>query len=133
MDQGTLVSEMIDDGKLLLVRFAEEGVPVTAAFWLKESDGGGWYLYLVTPLVPADGGTLAAYRRVGEVVRKMPQPFWVDGFAIKVIGEHEPIAKDALAILRQAGGARSMRWNGASLGRRSIEGAYFYPLPVAAS
>jgi hypothetical protein len=127
MAQDTLVSEEIEDGKCLLEWFAQEGIPVSAAFWLKESDSGWWYLYLVTPLVTADGRTLAAYRRVGEVLRRRQQPTWVSGMEIKVVGEQEPLALDALALLRQAE-ARPVRWNGGVLGQRRFDGAYFYPV-----
>ncbi len=133
MDQGALVNEMIDDGKRFLARLAENGIPVTAAFWLKEYDSGLWYLYLVTPLVPADGGTMAAYRRVGEVLRTLPQPRWVNDLEIKVGGEQEPIAKDALAVLRRANGSWPMRWSGSVLGGVEVDWVYFYPLPVAKS
>jgi hypothetical protein len=74
MDQGAWVSEQINDGKGFLERLAEEGVPVTAAAWVKESENGRWYLYLATPLVPEDGGKRPAYRRINTVFRQMPQP-----------------------------------------------------------
>ena len=56
MAQETLVGMQFKEGRRLLDRLAREGVPVTAAAWVKESESGDWYLYLATPLVAEDGG-----------------------------------------------------------------------------
>src|SRR5271166_5756205 len=84
MDQGTLVDPQVQDGRRLLERLSAQGIPVAAAAWVKESEGGPWYLYIVTPLVPEDGGKLPVYRRLIPVIRQMPQPFWVDPMDFKV-------------------------------------------------
>ena len=55
MDQATLVDMQIEDGRRLVERLVGAGVPVTVAAWVKESESGWWYLYLVTPLVVGDG------------------------------------------------------------------------------
>ena len=135
MDQGTLVEMQINDGQLLLDRLAEEGIPVAAAFWVKEAESGQWFLYLVTPLVGEDGATRPAYRRVNAVIRGMPAPFWIHPLEVKVIAPTDPAAQDVLAVLRRGPGPRAspIRWGGTTLGDVSIDGAYFYPLPAGAS
>ncbi len=100
MDQGTLVGDQITEGQKVIGRLVENGVPVTAACWMKESDGGIWFLYLVTPLVGEDGGTRPAYRRINDVIRALPQPLGIDPFHIKAVGPSEPAARIAVDQLR---------------------------------
>jgi hypothetical protein len=135
MDQGTLVEMQIEDGRKLIDRLTEEGVPVTAAFWAKESESGQWFLYLATPLVGEDGATKPAYRRMNAVFRRMPAPFWIDPLEVKLIGTADPITQDVLAVHERAGKSRvwPVRWGGTRLGDLSVDGAYFYPLPAGTS
>jgi len=135
MVQGTLLEMLIDDGKRLIGRLTEVGVPVKAGFWAKESESGQWFLYLVTPLVGEDGATRRAYRRVNAVIRQLPAPSWIDPMEIKVIGVTDPIAKDLFAVHQGTGGVRNhlIRWGDKRLGNLSIEDAYLYPLPAGAS
>ncbi len=131
MDQGTLVDLQIADGRRLLERLSGEGVPITAAAWLKESEGGPWYFYIVTPLVTEDGGKLPAYRRVGPVVRRMPQPFWVDPMEFKVVAPDSAVGKAIRDIASRRPGPVPTPYGSVRLGNLSIDGAYIYP-PVAA-
>src|SRR5262245_39407751 len=84
MDQGTLVEMQIDNGNRLLDQLVEEGVPVAAAAWLKESDDGQWFLYIATPLVDEGGATKEAYRHVNLVIRRLPEPPRVHPLEIKL-------------------------------------------------
>jgi hypothetical protein len=56
MGDATLVDMQLKEGQRLIDRLAQEGIAVTAAAWLKESESGDWYLYLATPLVSEGGG-----------------------------------------------------------------------------
>jgi hypothetical protein len=131
MAQGTLVEMQIKDGQRLIDRLADEGIPVSAAAWVKESEGGYWYLYLVTPLVPKEGGRKAAYGRVGPVIRAMQKEGgWIDPDEVKVISPHDPIAKD---IVAQQHGRRlgvPIRYQGSRLGELAVDEAYIYPSGV---
>lgn len=131
MDQGTLVSMQVEDGQRLLVSLIGEGVPVTAAAWVKESESGVWFLYLVTPLVGEDGGTLTAYRRVNAVIRELPQPVGIDPLEIKVVGPDSPAGKAFRDLQQRARGLTLLRHAGPRLGDLGIEGAYVYP-PISA-
>ena len=51
MAQASLVEMQIIEGQTLIDRLTHEGIGVTAAAWVKESESGDWYLYLATPLV----------------------------------------------------------------------------------
>ena len=132
MDPDTLVTNQLDDGQKLIDKLLTGGFEVTAALWLKASFNGKWSFYVVSPIVDAEGITLA-YRRLNPLVRAMPEPFWIDPFAIKLIGPSHPIARDVLNIPVRVPGSRvcPIRWGGILLGDLGIEGAYLYPIPVS--
>lgn len=120
-----------DDGKRLLERLIAEGIAVTAACWLKESEGGQWFLYIATPLVSEDGAKRKAYRRVRPVIQQMPQPFWIDPFEIKVISPNSPIARAVQDLHRRYPVKSVIPFGAGQFGGMSIEGAYVYPpIPV---
>lgn len=131
MDTDTLVENLIDDGLKLVEELPGHGFDLTAAFWLQASENGKWYFYIVSPLVDAEG-LAKAYRQLHPIVRRMPQPFWIDPLEIKLIGPNNPIAQDVLGVHRRATGpvVRPLRWGGKKLGNVSVEGAYLYPLPA---
>jgi hypothetical protein len=129
MDTDTLVENLIDDGRKLVDELPQRGFDVTAAFWLKPSEDGKWYFYIVSPMVDAEG-ILKAYGLLHPPVRAMPQPFSIDPLKIKLIGPTNPIARDVLTILGRVSGphASPIPWGGIELGSMSIEGAYLYPV-----
>jgi hypothetical protein len=125
MDTETLVENLIVDGQKLVEELPLRGFEVAAAFWLKASEDGKWYFYVVSPAVDAEG-IAKAYRRLHPLVRALPQPFFIDPLEIKLIGPSNPIARDVMANQ----GARRVRWTGKWLGNISIEEAYLYPVPA---
>lgn len=128
MAQGALVEMQIKEGQTLLDRLAHEGVEVTAAAWVKESDSGDWYLYLATPLVGEDTSTAPAYRRVNAVLRKMEaEGFRMDPSDKKVIGPHDPMAKDMITRRKARPGGPPTPFRGFRLGELYVEEAYIYP------
>jgi hypothetical protein len=130
MAQATLVEMQIKEGQILIERLALEGIAVTAAGWVKESDSGDWYLYLTTPLVGEDGATRSAYRRVNAVIRKMEEEgFRMDPFEKKVIGPHDSIARDMVANRAARPGGPPTPFRGNHLGELAVEEAYIYPPP----
>ena len=133
MDTETLVDHQIKDGQRLVDELQQRGLfEVTAAFWLKASDDGNWFFYIVSPIVDSEGIT-KAYRRLHPLVRAMPDPFWIDPLEIKLIGPSNVIAGDVMDIHGRSGGARvcPIWWGGKQLGNVSIEGAYLYPIPIS--
>ncbi len=130
MDQRTLVESQIADGQKLIDRLVENGIAVLAACWMKESDGGLWYLYLVTPLVEEGGSTRPAYHCVNAVIRAMPQPLRIDPFQKKVVGPSEPVGQAILDLQRRYADRLPVWYGEATLGGVSIDAAYVYPPPV---
>jgi hypothetical protein len=130
MAQATLVDMHIKEGQRLIDRLTKEGVAVTAAAWVKESESGDWYLYLATPLVTDDGGKRPAYHRVNEVIRELrKEGFVMDPFAKKVIGPHDPIAADLVANRDGRPGGPPTSFRGSRLGNLAVEEAFIYPQP----
>jgi hypothetical protein len=130
MDQEPLVNLFVEEGRRLIERLVEEGVPVKAAGWLHEVYDRTWFLYIATPLVSEDGDTLGAYRRIGAVMRGAPEPF-IGPFEIKVVNPHEPVGLAMQDLQRRYPGRPLIYFRGPSLGGVIVEGAYIYP-PVAA-
>jgi hypothetical protein len=121
----------IKDGQRLIDRLAKEGVAVTAAAWVKESESGDWYLYLATPLVTDDGGKRPVYHRVNEAISELQEEgFGMDPFAKKVIGVHDPIAADMVAHRAGRPGGPPTPFRGSRLGDLAVEEAFIYPRPA---
>lgn len=134
MDTTSLVSELTDDGKRIAEHLPQVGFEVTAAFWLKKAEDGQWYFYIVSPLAESERLN-DAYSRLFTLIRRMPEPHWIDPLEVRLIGPSNPIAADVLAIHNRIPGASKLatHWGGKKLGNVSVEGAYLYPLPATAS
>lgn len=125
MDQSTLVEEQIDDGRRIVERFAADGNPVDAAFWVKTAEDGLWFLYIVSDIIEREGPA-AAYRTVHGSLQQLGKT-WVSSSEIKIIGPENPIAKDVLALMARYPGRMATRFGGKSLGYVAIEQAHIYP------
>jgi hypothetical protein len=132
MDQGALVNLEIDAGKRLLDRLVSEGVPVSAAGWLKDANDGRWTLYLVTPLVGPGGAVGDAYWEVNRVKRGLSEVAGIGSLRIRVDGPTRPTGKALLDLYKHhpGSGGRYLRLGGKSIGRAYAEDAYLYPLPT---
>src|SRR5271165_926589 len=90
VDQSTLVENQVDDGRRFVERFAADGNPIQAAFWVKTADEGLWFLYVATDVVDR-AGPAAAYRAVHSSLRKLRES-WISSSEIKVISPGSAIA-----------------------------------------
>jgi hypothetical protein len=134
MDTKTLVKEQLDAGAKLVEQLPQNGFEVSAAFWLKGTENGQWRFYIVSPLVET-AGFGEAHRQLEKLLRQMPESLWIRPLNIWLIGPTDPIAQDVLEFLRRIpshwGGP--IPWEGITLGRMSVEDAFLYRPPVAAS
>ena len=129
MDQGPLVIEQTEAGAKLANEF-DKRIPLQAAFWLKESEDGQWYLYLVSDRINDTNFDLA-YGEVLRILGRGPH-LWLDPFQVKVAGVDEPITKAVIAIQLKYPGTLPTRLRNQMLGGVSVEEAYIYPIPVPA-
>jgi hypothetical protein len=123
VDQSTLVEVPIDDGRRFVERFAADGNPVEAAFWVKATEEEFWFLYVATDLYDCVGPA-AAYRAVNASLRKLGTSS-LSGSEIKLIGTKNPIAKDVLAIMRRR--PIPVATGSATLGGMAVDKMLLYP------
>lgn len=112
----SLVTEQIEDGRRLGERLAQDGFAVPAACWGGEDDSGQWHLYLVSPVVEAEG-IQKAYLRVHAVIREMQKTgFSMDPFDVKVVGPSELLAEAILKAQRHHPSRPPIWCNGVTFG-----------------
>lgn len=127
MDQATQVMPEIDAGAEL-VRRLDQYVPVRAAFWVKGSEEGQWYLYIASDQLD-DKNLDVGYGEVLRLAHDMANPF-LDPFQVKLISSSDPLAQAALEILRRYPGPMATRFGGANFGGMGVDGVYIYPASV---
>jgi hypothetical protein len=130
MDQGPLVTEQMDAGAKLASEF-DKRTPLQAAFWLKESGDGQWFLYLTSDQIN-DSNFDLAYAEVVRLLGRGPH-MWLDLFQVKVTGTDDPVAKAVLAIQQKYPGRLATRLRNRLLGSVSVDEVYIYPIPVPVS
>jgi hypothetical protein len=130
MGQEPLVSEQIEAGASFLREF-QKYAPVQAAFWLKESEDGPWYLYVASDRITNENVD-AGYGEVVRITGSMRDP-WFDPTYVKLIGSDERKAKAAAELQRRYPGRFPLRFHDQAFGGVSVEEGYIYPpLPAAA-
>src|SRR5215213_5732917 len=128
MDKDSLVEEAKDEGAAILRDLQAANFSVDGGFWIKASEDGQWYFYVISP--EANDEKLAeAYRRLHAAVRQMEHVMWIDPLEIKLIGPDSQLAKAVFDIHRKYPGRLAMVYGqgGRNLGGLSIDMAYFYP------
>jgi hypothetical protein len=127
MNQGPLVIDQIDAGARFVSEF-QKAFPVQAAFWLKDSDEGEWYLYVATDRITDDNFD-QAYGEVLRIAEAIRDP-WFDPFQVKLISIDDPLAKAALEVHRRYPGPTPTRFHGKKFGGVVVEEVYIYPSPI---
>jgi hypothetical protein len=128
MDQGTLVESQIDDGQRLIEALVKDGIEVTGAAWVKESESGDSFLYLVTPLVGDDKPKRPIYGRINQVINRLrADGFWFDWLDVKVIGLDTAIGQALIAARDRFAQRLPTHFRGNQLGDLAIDEAYIYP------
>lgn len=132
MDQGPLVDQQIEAGTRLIEALAHVSFDVTAAFWIKASEEGRWFLYIATKTLD-EIGVAEAYRRVIERRRGLEQEWerthgqrWFDTLDVKLISPTNPTARDVLDLQARYPDLMPIRYQGPRLGRVSLDDSYIY-------
>jgi hypothetical protein len=126
MGQEILVENQIEDGLRFVERLVQDDFPVTAACWVKTSEDGMWYLYIASPLVDTEGPK-KSYRRVYALMQRIPQPFRIHPFDVKLVGAGDAIAEGVRRSHQRYPDKRPVHYGETQLGGVNIEGAYVYP------
>ena len=103
-------------------------MPVHAAFWLKDSDDGAWYLYVASDQI-TDENFDVAYGEVLRITVVMNDPLF-DPFQVKLIGADDPLAQAVLDMQRRYPGRVTSHLQGKVLGGLPVEEVYLYPSPL---
>jgi hypothetical protein len=125
MDQALLVEDIIDGGRKLIDALSQDGFPVTAAAWLRETDGGQWYLYLASPVVDSIGRT-AAYRQFQHSFRRVGPSLGFGPFEVRLIPTDDPVAQAVKMSQSQYSGPIDT-WRGVNqFGGVPVESVFVY-------
>jgi hypothetical protein len=130
MDQAPLVNDEINAGAEL-VRRLEKSMPVQAAFWIKDGEGGPWFLYLASDQIH-NSDLDWAYGEVLRVAAEMGNAA-LDQFRVRVIPISDPLAQSALEIYRRFPGVMPSRLGATKFGESWVDGVYVYPARLAAT
>ena len=128
MDQVSLVDRRIDDGQRLALELVRDKFDVTAAFWVKTSESGWWYLYIASRVVDKEGPA-SAYRRLQKTLGRLPGTT-ISLTDVKVIGASNPTTRDVLKLQKRYPERTPIPYHGAQLGGIGIDEAYIYPPPL---
>ncbi|HZK82597.1 MAG TPA: hypothetical protein VFC46_16050 [Humisphaera sp.] len=93
MDKGSLVMEQIKASVKFLRRF-ERRNRVNAAFWVKESGGSKWRLYIAPHSFDVKAAS-TAYLEVLDVSKELDDPYF-DPLDVTIVGLDEPMVREAL-------------------------------------
>ena len=127
MDQGPLVIEETEAGAEL-VRRLDKSIPIKAAFWVKDSEEGQWYLYIASDQIN-DKNLDLAYAEVLRLAWEMSSPY-LDPFQVKLIPISDPLAQAALDFHSRYPGTMATRFGGGNFGGMGVDGVYIYPASV---
>lgn len=130
MDHGPLVTEQIQAAERFLGAL-EERMHVTAAFWVRTSEDGPWYLHVASDEV-TDSSRKTAYGTVLELTTGSNLDPNLDPFSIKLISTGDRLAQAAIEIQNRYPGRMPTRVR-APFGSFPAEEAYIYPVPVKAT
>jgi hypothetical protein len=123
MDQGSLVTEQIDAGSRLIDEF-DKYAKIRVAFWVKESETGHWYLYLVSDKINDTNFDLA-YGEVFRIVGKERQE-WLDPFEVKVAGVDDAVAQAVMKIQQESPTQSAVRLRNLKLADLAVDELYLY-------
>ncbi len=117
MDQSSLVDYRIEEGLRFVARFAADGNPVRAAFWMKIGEEAEWYLIIATEMFDSHGST-ETYRAVQSTLKKLAR-IKISISEIKVVSVTNPVVKDVSAFTARFPNHTSTQFGS--------EPAYIYP------
>ena len=125
MDQGSLVTPLLEEGAELVKDLRSRNVDVEAAYWLYDSDTGEWSLHVIVPDLESRG-IHKSYMELGEAMRQRRDArregegsllTMIDLPSVRLEDHGDKIARAVSTFLKNRGG------NLASVVRRSfIEG-----------
>jgi hypothetical protein len=124
MDTELLV-EQKSGGQRLIEQLVRDGFPVSAAFWVRTSEGGLWHLEIASPAVDEET-PVGALRKVFAAMDELPTT-WVTPADVTLISEQNPTARAVIELRDAFPAPLPSFYQGRQLGNLAIKGAYIYP------
>lgn len=124
MDTAALVGSQINDGGQLLELLEREGLAVSAAAWLRPTEGDRWMLYIVSEDINKLG-SLAAYQKVADALGKLSNS-WLSISEVKLVSGGDTVAK-ALQDVLNKNAHRVANSELIGFGNLSFDEMYLYP------
>ena len=128
MDQDSLVNDEIGAGARFIEKF-NQYAKLQAAFWVKESDTGNWFLYLVSDQIN-DSNFDRAYGEVIRLIRSEPEGC-LNPMEIKVAGVDDVVARAVLKLQQGIPRTSAKRLRSYHLGDLAVDEVYLYPAITA--
>ncbi len=133
MDTNALVNAQLDGGSRLITALNDAGVEITSAFWAKLTEAPDWNLYVASPAVETDNGSLEAYRKLTSILSQREE-IGVDIDDVLIIDVEDAMAVEAAEVVKEkvVNGkpyTGVTRFRGPVFGGLEIDGAYIYPPP----
>jgi len=126
MDQELLVKEQVEAALRFLREFSKYA-PIKSAAWLRETDSGRWYLYVVSDSI-TDQNVDVAYGEVLRIAGALEKPR-IDPFRVRIIAGNSSVADRILEIQqRHETGTTPAPWQ--PLEPLGAEDAHVYDMPV---
>ncbi len=104
----TLTSELIEDGKNLLIKLDRTGPSIEAAMWIQSEDSGAWSLYFSVKGY-ATLGPRVFYKSVQRAFLKDPKPKSLKLDDVRIAPPNEPSVA-ALRAFAGIGGVSQVRF-----------------------
>jgi hypothetical protein len=128
VDRAALVSYRIDDGRKLLNRLLDDGLEVSAAFWMYTTDNESWGLYIASPSMESIG-IKASYMILARAMKELPG-LRIDSFEVTLLEPTRPLAAAIIDYITTLP-AESDAWiERTTCNGVYVEIAYIYPGPT---
>jgi hypothetical protein len=125
MDRKTLVRRRVVDGRRLLGRLLDNGIPVKMACWTKTGDDRYWSLYIATDHVERKG-IMEAYGEVLASLRSI-EGTSISSSDVKLIGANHPITREVLGFRSSVPTGSAIRLHDERLTSLGTGEFYIYP------
>ena len=106
-----------------------QSVPVKAAFWVKDGDGGRWYLYIASDQFE-NQSLGAGYGEVLRLAAEIESPY-LEPSQVKLIPASDPLAQATLDIHRRYPSRMATRLGANNFGGSGVDAVFIYPASVA--
>jgi hypothetical protein len=126
MAKEVLVDKQIEAGRQLTERLDKAGFPVTASFWLYDSDDNDWRLTIALEAVDQLGvGSRKVYSKIQDILAEDAElNRALDPLDVHLAGPEDSLIRSFRKLRQRKLGV--MHLKGAVVGGRYVEDAYVY-------